>query len=104
MRPLNPKTLYPPPLAPARLGIPTPSQLSLRPIPGKALLVTGHDLHDLELLLQQTEGKGVNVYTHGEMMPAHGYPNLKKYKHLAGVCALAGRDVYCLMHLASLSA
>jgi hydroxylamine reductase (hybrid-cluster protein) len=53
-------------------------------VPGKCILVTGHDMHDLHLLLQQTEGKGINVYTHGEMLPAHGYPGLKKYKHLVG--------------------
>ncbi|KAF6254265.1 hybrid-cluster protein [Scenedesmus sp. NREL 46B-D3] len=51
---------------------------------GKCILVTGHDMHDLDTLLQQTEGKGINVYTHGEMLPAHGYPGLKKYKHLVG--------------------
>jgi hydroxylamine reductase len=48
------------------------------------MLVSGHDLRDLELVLKQTEGKGINVYTHGEMLPCHGYPGLKKYKHLAG--------------------
>jgi len=46
--------------------------------------VTGHDLVDLEALLKQTEGRGVDVYTHGEMLPAHAYPGLKKYKHLVG--------------------
>jgi hydroxylamine reductase len=51
---------------------------------GKAILVSGHDLKDLEELLKQTEGKGINIYTHGEMLPAHGYPGLKKYGHLAG--------------------
>ncbi|MCV5854970.1 hydroxylamine reductase, partial [Escherichia coli] len=45
---------------------------------------SGHDLHDLEKILQQTEGKGINVYTNGEMLPAHGYPELKKYPHLVG--------------------
>ena len=53
-------------------------------IPGKCILVSGHDLHDLEKVLQMTEGKGINVYTHGEMLPAHGYPGLRKYKHLVG--------------------
>lgn len=48
------------------------------------IVITGHDLHDLELLLRQTEGKGINIYTHGEMLPAHGYPELKKYAHLKG--------------------
>ena len=51
---------------------------------GPAIIVTGHDLLDLEALLKQTEGKGINVYTHGEMLPAHGYPGLKKYAHLVG--------------------
>ncbi len=67
-----------------RFGHPTPTQVNVNPIKGKAILVSGHDLHDLEKLLQQTEGKGINVYTHGEMLPAHGYPELKKYAHLAG--------------------
>ena len=48
------------------------------------ILISGHDLRDLEMLLEQTEGKGVDVYTHSEMLPAHYYPNLKKYKHLVG--------------------
>ena len=47
-------------------------------------MVSGHDLKDLAQLLEQTEGKGINVYTHSEMLPAHGYPELKKYPHLAG--------------------
>lgn len=67
-----------------RFGHPVPSQVNVNPVKGKAILVSGHDLHDLEAILQQTEGKGVNVYTHGEMLPAHGYPELKKYSHLAG--------------------
>ena len=52
--------------------------------PGKAILITGHDLKDLEDLLKQTEGKGINIYTHGEMLPCHAYPELKKYSHLVG--------------------
>ncbi|MCK5193140.1 MAG: hydroxylamine reductase, partial [Desulfobulbaceae bacterium] len=51
---------------------------------GKAILVSGHDLKDLELILKQTEGKGINVYTHGEMLPCHGYPELKKFDHFYG--------------------
>lgn len=51
---------------------------------GPFIIVSGHDLRDLEMLLKQTEGKGINIYTHGEMLPAHGYPELKKYKHLVG--------------------
>jgi hydroxylamine reductase len=53
-------------------------------VKGKAIVVSGHDLLDLEEILKQTEGKGINVYTHGEMLPCHGYPGLKKYKHLVG--------------------
>lgn len=65
-------------------GKPTPTLVNLFPVPGKSILVTGHDMVDLEHLLKQTEGKGVNVYTHGEMLPGHGYPGLKKYPHLVG--------------------
>ncbi len=65
-------------------GHPEPTSVSLAPKPGKAILVTGHDLKDLYELLQQTEGKGINIYTHGEMLPAHAYPKLKAFKHLAG--------------------
>jgi len=65
-------------------GQPVPTQTLMGQIPGKAILVSGHDLADLDALLQQTEGTGINVYTHGEMLPAHGYPALKKYAHLAG--------------------
>eukprot|EP00798_Chlamydomonas_sp_ICE-L_P017973 gene17973-24378_t len=65
-------------------GHPVPTEVSLTPVAGKCLLVTGHDMHDMELVLKQTEGKGINVYTHGEMLPAHSYPGLKKYAHLKG--------------------
>jgi len=65
-------------------GAPTPAQVRLHPVKGKAILVSGHDLHDLYQLLLQTEGLGINIYTHGEMLPAHGYPKLKAFKHLAG--------------------
>jgi len=65
-------------------GHPEPTQVLLRPRPGKAILITGHDLKDLHDLLAQTEGKGVNIYTHGEMLPTHAYPGLKKYPHFAG--------------------
>ena len=67
-----------------RFGHPEPTVVRTEPLKGKAILVSGHDLHDLEALLKQTEGKGINIYTHSEMLPAHGYPGLKKYKHLAG--------------------
>ena len=65
-------------------GHPIPTKVPLGTKKGKAILVSGHDLRDLELLLKQTEGKGINVYTHGEMLPTHGYPELKKYPHLYG--------------------
>ncbi len=63
---------------------PVPTSVRVDPVRGKAILISGHDLKDLEELLKQTEGKGINVYTHGEMLPAHGYPELKKYGHLVG--------------------
>jgi len=65
-------------------GNPVPTAVRVTPVSGKAILVSGHDLKDLVELLKQTEGKGINIYTHGEMLPAHGYPGLKKYKHLVG--------------------
>jgi hydroxylamine reductase len=65
-------------------GHPVPTKVSLGSKKGKAILISGHDLRDLEDLLKQTEGKGIFVYTHGEMLPAHGYPGLKKYSHFAG--------------------
>ena len=64
-------------------GHPVPTKVRVTPLAGKCLLVSGHDLKDLEEILKATEGKGINVYTHGEMLAAHGYPGLKKYKHLA---------------------
>ena len=67
-----------------RFGNPQPTPVSTGYRKGPAIIITGHDLLDLEELLKQTEGTGVNIYTHGEMLPAHGYPGLKKYKHLAG--------------------
>ncbi|PVZ65703.1 hydroxylamine reductase [Pelagibaculum spongiae] len=65
-------------------GHPEPTQVNTKTIKGKAILVSGHDMVDLELILKQTEGKGINVYTHGEMLPGLAYPELKKYKHLVG--------------------
>ena len=65
-------------------GHPVPTKVPLGTKKGKAILVSGHDLKDLEELLKQTEGKGINIYTHGEMLPTHGYPGLKKYLHLYG--------------------
>lgn len=65
-------------------GHPEPTKVSMRVEKGPFIVVTGHDLLDLKELLEQTEGKGINIYTHGEMLPAHGYPELKKYSHLKG--------------------
>ncbi len=73
-------------------GHPVPTKVQLGTKAGKAILVSGHDLRMLEELLKQTEGKGINVYTHGEMLPAHGYPGLKKYSHLAGNFGGAWQD------------
>ncbi|MEK4342116.1 hydroxylamine reductase [Brevibacillus sp. FSL L8-0710] len=68
----------------SRFGIPQPIRVSQNKIEGKCIVVTGHNLFALEELLKQTEGKGINIYTHSEMLPAHGYPALRKYKHLKG--------------------
>lgn len=65
-------------------GQPGPTKVPLGAKQGKAILISGHDLKDLEELLKQSEGKGINVYTHGEMLPCHGYPKLKKYAHFYG--------------------
>ncbi len=73
-------------------GMPEPTAVRIEPLAGKAILISGHDLKDLEELLIQTEGQGINVYTHGEMLPAHGYPELKKYPHLAGNYGGAWQD------------
>ena len=73
-------------------GHPQPTPVRIEPLKGKAILVSGHDLKDLEELLKQTQGKGINIYTHGEMLPAHGYPELKKYSHLVGNYGGAWQD------------
>jgi hydroxylamine reductase len=65
-------------------GHPVPTKVPLGSKKGKAILVSGHDLKDLDMLLHQTAGKGINVYTHGEMLPCHGYPELKKHPHFYG--------------------
>jgi hydroxylamine reductase len=75
-----------------KYGHPVPTSCLITAKKGKAILVSGHDLKDLELLLEQTVGKGINIYTHGEMLPAHGYPELKKYKHLVGNYGGAWQD------------
>lgn len=73
-------------------GVPQPITVSQNKIEGKCIVVTGHNLFALEELLKQTEGKGINVYTHSEMLPAHGYPALKKYPHLKGNIGKAWYD------------
>lgn len=65
-------------------GNPVPTQVPNTIEKGPFIIISGHDLYDLKQLLEQTEGKGINIYTHGEMLPAHGYPELKKYAHLKG--------------------
>ena len=65
-------------------GKPTPSKVNRTPVEGKCILVTGHDMICLKAVLESCEGKGINVYTHGEMLPAFGYPKFKEYKHLVG--------------------
>lgn len=65
-------------------GDPVPTEVPLTVEKGPFIVVSGHDLHDMKLLLEQTKGKGINIYTHSEMLPAHGYPELKKYPHLKG--------------------
>ncbi len=73
-------------------GHPEPTVVRVTPVAGKALLVSGHDLKDLEQILEQTAGKGINVYTHGEMLPCHAYPELKKHEHLVGNYGGAWQD------------
>jgi len=75
-----------------KYGNPVPTKVRITPIKGKAILISGHDLKDLEAVLKQTEGKEINVYTHGEMLPCNGYPELKKYKHLVGNYGGAWQD------------
>ncbi len=73
-------------------GNPEPTPVRITPVKGKAILVSGHDLKDLDELLKQTAGTGINVYTHGEMLPCHGYPELKKHPHLVGNYGGAWQD------------
>ena len=75
-----------------KYGHPEPTEVRITPVAGKCILVSGHDLKDLGELLKQTEGKGVNVYTHGEMLPCLAYPGLKKFKHLVGNYGGAWQD------------
>lgn len=73
-------------------GHPEPTEVRVTPVKGKCIVVSGHDLKDLKMLLEQTEGKGINVYTHGEMLPCLSYPELKKHKHLVGNYGGAWQD------------
>ncbi|NLZ03279.1 MAG: hydroxylamine reductase [Pirellulaceae bacterium] len=73
-------------------GHPEPTEVRVTPVKGKCIVVSGHDLKDLKMLLEQTEGKGVNIYTHGEMLPCLAYPELKKHKHLVGNYGGAWQD------------
>ena len=66
------------------MGNPAPTTVNVNPVQGKCIVVSGHDLVDLKDILEQTQGKGINVYTHGELLPAHSYPEFKKYPHLVG--------------------
>jgi len=75
-----------------RFGHPEVTMVRMTPKKGKAILVSGHDLGDLHAILHQTQGKGINVYTHGELLPANTYPGLKKYPHLAGNYGGAWQD------------
>lgn len=75
-----------------KFGVPEPSVVRMTPVAGKAILVSGHDMVDLAALLEQTKDMGINIYTHGEMLPAHSYPELKKYPHLAGNYGGAWQD------------
>ena len=75
-----------------RFGHPEVTMVRMTPKAGKAILVSGHDLGDLQAILHQTEGKGINVYTHGEMLPANAYPGFKKYPHLVGNYGGAWQD------------
>ena len=80
-----------------KFGIPTPVTVPQNKVEGKAILVSGHNLDMMEKLLKATEAKGINVYTHSEMLPAHGYPELRKYSHLKGNVGKAWFDQVELM-------
>jgi len=73
-------------------GEPEPTKVQTGTVKGRGIIATGHSLKALEVLLKQTEGSGINVYTHSELLPAHGYPGLKKYKHLVGNLGVSWRD------------
>ena len=75
-----------------KFGNPEPTSVKTGTVKGPGIIITGHDLLDLYELLKQTEGTGINIYTHGEMLPAHAYPELKKFKHLVGNYGGAWQD------------
>ena len=75
-----------------KFNSPSPHKVNVNIKKGPFIIISGHDLRDLEQLLEQTKDKGINIYTHGEMLPAHGYPKLKKYKHLVGNFGGAWQD------------
>ena len=75
-----------------RFGAPSPNRVNRKMKKGPFIVISGHDLHDLEMLLEQTQGKGISVYTHGEMLPSHGYETLRAYSHLAGNFGGAWQD------------
>lgn len=75
-----------------RFGSPSPQRVNRKMKKGPFIVVSGHDLHDLEMLLEQTKDRGINIYTHGEMLPSHGYEKLKAYPHLAGNFGGAWQD------------
>eukprot|EP00483_Globobulimina_turgida_P009272 UN09291 len=72
-----------------RFGHPVPTTVHTRPKPGKCILVSGHEIEDLKTVLEQTAGTGINVYSHGEILPGHGYPEINKHPHLAGHIGLS---------------
>ena len=78
-----------------KFGHPVPTKVPLGYKKGKAILVSGHDMNDLEALLKQTEGKGITIYSHGEMLSTHGYPKLKAYPHFYGQFGTAWRSSHC---------
>ena len=73
-------------------GTPSPAAVRITPVAGKAILVSGHELSDLAAILEATAGTGINVYTHGELLPAHGYPKLRAHPHLVGNYGGAWQD------------
>lgn len=84
-------------------GTPEPTQYRTTAVAGKCILISGHDMQDLYALLEQTQGTGIQVYTHGEMLPAHAYPKLKAFEHLAGNYGTAWQNQKVCIVLASIA-